>query len=188
MTSTLPPNLENILMSPSASSLPYRPCVGALILNTQGLIWIGRRYDAPNADNPEGRGTWWQMPQGGIDDGEQAETAVIREVHEETGMTSLQMLARIEGSYLYDLPPELPARKIWGGKYRGQRQTWFALRFTGADSEVAITPADGPKPEFDAWRWASPAEVLDVIVPFKRDVYHTVLAQAEKQNILNNLK
>jgi putative (di)nucleoside polyphosphate hydrolase len=174
-------------MTTSYTDLPYRPCVGALILNPHGLIWIGRRYDAPSADAPVGRGTWWQMPQGGIDDGEPADAAVLREVQEETGMTSLQLLAQIDGSYLYDLPPELLAKKVWGGKYRGQRQAWFALRFTGPDSEVAITPVSGPKPEFDAWRWAQPAEVLDVIVPFKRDVYRAVLAQAAQQKLLNNV-
>ena len=169
-------------MTQDAIKLPYRPCVGAMILNTQGLIWIGRRFDALSV--AEGRGQWWQMPQGGVDDGEEASRAVLREVREETGITTAAITAQLGGAHVYDLPPELLARKVWGGKYRGQRQTWFALRFTGDDSEVDIAPASGPEPEFDAWRWAQASELLDVIVPFKRDVYRAVLAQAAAQNLI----
>ena len=169
-------------MTQDESKLPYRPCVGAMILNSEGLIWIGRRFDAPSI--AQGRGQWWRMPQGGIDEGEEAARAVVREVREETGISSIATIAKLEGDYLYDLPPELLAGKIWGGKYRGQCQTWFALRFTGSDSEVDITPRTGPKPEFDAWRWAHASELLDVIVPFKRDVYRAVLSQALAQNLI----
>ena len=155
--------------------LPYRPCVGAMILNCAGLVWIGRRFDAPAT---EARGGWWQMPQGGIDEGEDPAAAVLREIREETGITSLEIVAELPGWHHYDLPQSLLETKIWGGKYRGQKQKWFALRFTGHDDEVAITPAAGPAPEFDAWRWAPVCELLDVVVPFKRDVYRAVLADA----------
>jgi putative (di)nucleoside polyphosphate hydrolase len=168
-------------MTIEASKLPYRPCVGAMILNPAGLVWVGRRADAPG--DPEGRGSWWQMPQGGIDEGEDPAKAVFREVQEETGMTSLEIAAELPGWHLYDLPQELLAQKVWGGKYRGQKQKWFALRFKGHDREIDITPANGPAPEFEAWRWAPAAELLDTIVPFKRDVYRAVLAEAAKLNL-----
>ena len=171
-----------------AKLLPYRPCVGAMILNREGLIWIGRRYDAPApakaGTNPEGPGTWWQMPQGGIDDDEDPAAAVLREVHEETGITSLKIVAELPGWHLYDLPQHLLEKKVWGGKYRGQKQKWFALRFTGSDSEVAITPTTGPAPEFDMWRWAPASELPDLIVPFKRDVYRALLTDAANLNLI----
>jgi putative (di)nucleoside polyphosphate hydrolase len=164
------------------ASLPYRPCVGAMILNRGGHIWVGRRLDAPG--DAEGRGTWWQMPQGGIDEGEDPATAVLREVREETGMTSLEIIAELPGWHQYDLPPELLAKKVWGGRYRGQKQKWFALRFVGDDSEVAITPPEGLTPEFDAWRWAPAAELPGQIVPFKRAVYQAVLADAARLGVV----
>jgi putative (di)nucleoside polyphosphate hydrolase len=162
------------------SQLGYRPCVGAMILNRDGLIWIGRRFDAPG--DAEGRGTWWQMPQGGVDDGEDPALAVFREVAEETGIASIEMLAEIGGPYTYDLPADLIG-KVWGGKYRGQRQRWFALRFTGDASEINLTPP-GHKPEFDSWRWAQSRELLDVITPFKRNVYREVLADAARLGLV----
>jgi putative (di)nucleoside polyphosphate hydrolase len=166
------------------ANLPYRPCVGAMILNRDGLVWVGRRFDAPGKNknpNPEGRGTWWQMPQGGIDDGEDPAIAVLREVKEETGMTSVEIAAALPGNHYYDLPPELIAQKMWGGRYGGQCQTWFVLRFTGDDTEVAIdTGHGGVPPEFDAWRWAPTAELPALIVPFKRKVYAAVLTDAAK--------
>ena len=159
-----------------AKPTAYRPCVGAMILNREGLIWIGRRFDAPG--DAEGRGTWWQMPQGGIDSGEDPTAAVLREVREETGLTSLRIEAELPGPQFYDLPDALLAKKMWGGKYRGQRQTWFVLRFLGDDSEVVIAPTDGPAPEFDAWKWAAAEELPELIVPFKQDVYRNVLTSA----------
>lgn len=158
------------------SNLGYRPCVGAMILNRSGLVFVGHRFDTPG--DAEGRGSWWQMPQGGVDEGEDAAVAVFREVAEETGIRSINMIAEIGGPYTYDLPPELIG-KVWGGRYRGQCQRWFALRFTGEDHEIDLAPP-GHKPEFDRWRWAERSELLDLIVPFKRDVYRAVLAEAER--------
>jgi len=168
-------------MTIDISKLPYRPCVGAMILNACGLVWIGHRFDMPNSE--EARGRWWQMPQGGIDKGEDPANAVMREVREETGMTSLHVAAELPGWHNYDLPLELKG-KMWGGKYRGQTQKWFALRFTGADSEVVISGV-GHKAEFDAWRWAAPSELLDLVVPFKRDVYRAVLGEAARLKLIS---
>ena len=167
-------------MSIDTSKLPYRPCVGALILNPSGLVWIGHRFDTPQSE--EARGRWWQMPQGGIDHGEDAAVAVLREVREETGMTSVAIKAELPGWHNYDLPAQLGG-KLWGGKYRGQTQKWFALAFTGPDSEVVID-GNGHGPEFDAWRWAAPSELLDLVVPFKRDVYRAVLKEAAKLDLI----
>ena len=149
----------------------YRPCVGVMLLNQAGLVWIGRRFDKRN---DEGKGHWWQMPQGGIDDGEDSKLAAIRELAEETAVTSAEIIAESRGWYNYDLPQHLIG-KSWKGKYRGQTQKWFALRFLGADSEINLKPP-GHKQEFDQWRWAPMAEVLDLIVPFKRGVYEQVIA------------
>jgi putative (di)nucleoside polyphosphate hydrolase len=169
-------------MTIDAASLPYRPCVGAMILNGDGKIWVGRRFDASGIAG--GRGQFWQMPQGGVDDGEDVGAAVRREVQEETGLTSIEIISQLPGTHLYDLPPALLQQKIWGGKYRGQRQTWFALTFTGSDAEIDIAPLNGPAPEFDAWRWAHPGELLDLIVPFKRNVYRAVLEDAKRLGII----
>jgi putative (di)nucleoside polyphosphate hydrolase len=156
-----------------AGSLPYRPCVGIMVLNRDGLVWIGRRADAPG--EPEGPGAWWQMPQGGIDENEDARAAARRELFEETGMRSVEIIAEMPGHQFYDLPPSLLG-KAWGGRYRGQKQKWLAMRFTGSDSEINITPAAGHKAEFDTWRWAPMDELMRLIVPFKRDVYAKVVA------------
>lgn len=148
----------------------YRPCVGVMLLNQAGLVWIGRRFKR----NDEGAGHWWQMPQGGIDDGEDSKRAALRELAEETAVTSAEIIAESRGWYNYDLPQPLIG-KSWKGKYRGQTQKWFALRFLGDDSEINLAPL-GHKQEFDQWRWAPMAEVLDLIVPFKRGVYEQVIA------------
>lgn len=155
-----------------AASLPYRPCVGIMVLNRAGQVWVGRRHDAPG--EAEGPGAWWQMPQGGIDEGEDALQAALRELYEETGIRSVELIAESPRWYTYDLPPELAAR-AWGGRYRGQKQKWFALRFLGSDDEIAIARPPGQQVEFEAWRWADFAELTDLVVSFKRDVYEQVV-------------
>ncbi len=152
------------------SSLPYRPCVGVMVLNKAGDVWIGCRVNRPDK---EMIGGWWQMPQGGIDEGEQPADAALRELAEETGIRSARIIGESRDWHPYDLPPHMMGR-IWGGRYRGQTQRWFALRFTGPDSEIDLEP-EGHEPEFDRWRWAPIDEVLDLIVPFKRDVYARII-------------
>ncbi len=154
--------------------LDYRPCVGTMVLNAQGLVWIGRRHDAPN--EPEGPGSWWQMPQGGIDPNEEPNAAARRELYEETGIRSVHIIAESAAWYHYDLPENLRPR-AWGGRYRGQRQKWFLLRFLGEDAEVTIERPPGQEIEFDAWRWAAASELVSLIVPFKRAVYEQVLRE-----------
>ncbi len=147
-----------------------------MVLNRDGLVWVGRRADGPG--EPEGPGSWWQMPQGGIDETEDARAAALRELYEETGIRSVSIIGEMPGWLTYDLPPELQG-KAWGGRYRGQRQKWFALRFSGDDREVNLTPAAGHSVEFDAWRWVPIADLVGLIVPFKRAVYADVVAAFE---------
>lgn len=150
----------------------YRPCVGMMVLNRDGLAWIGRRVGGPA--EPEGPDPWWQMPQGGIDGNEDPAKAALRELREETGITSARIIAEAPGWLSYDLPEDLRG-KAWGGRYRGQTQKWFALRFEGEDGEIDIAPRDGHDAEFEAWRWAPVAELPGLIVPFKRGVYAAVV-------------
>ncbi len=157
-----------------AADLPYRLCVGQMVINSQGLVWIGRRADIPG--DAEGRGTWWQMPQGGVDPGEDPAAAARRELFEETAIVSVDQIAELTRWVTYDLPPELIGR-AWGGRYRGQKQKWFAYRFNGQDGEINIVPAAGLEAEFVEWRWARADDLLDLIVPFKREVYRQVLVE-----------
>lgn len=161
-------------MKIDASKLPYRPCVGLMVMNRKGLVWVGRRPAAKTS--PEGPGSWWQMPQGGIDEGEDPREAALRELFEETGMRSVDFVAEHPEWVRYDLPPSLLG-KAWGGRYRGQKQKWFLLRLAATDSEIVIEPRDGHEAEFDAWKWISAAELVDMIVPFKREVYRAVVGE-----------
>ena len=146
----------------------YRRNVGLMLVNGQGLAWVGRRLDSPDA---------WQMPQGGIDAGETPEEAALRELEEEIGTAKAEILCATPGWLTYDLPPALAAQ-IWKGKWRGQAQRWFALRFTGRDSDIDI---DTKHPEFGAWRWAPRADLPRLIVEFKRPVYEAVVEIFEPQ-------
>jgi putative (di)nucleoside polyphosphate hydrolase len=156
-------------------SLPYRPCVGIMVLNADGLVWTGRRIPIENSEY-DGSPQLWQMPQGGIDKGEEPEPAARRELWEETGMTSVTLLAEAPHWINYDLPADLVGIGL-RGKYRGQTQRWFAYRFTGDDNEIAIAPPPGGHAqEFDQWAWKPMVELPDLIVPFKRAVYQQVVA------------
>jgi len=147
-------------------SLPYRPNVGLMIANASGQIFAGQRLDSPDA---------WQMPQGGIDAGEDVQVAALRELLEETGITAdlIKVIAKSANWHRYDFPLEL-AEKLWKGGYRGQEQRWFLLRFMGGDQQINIQTEE---PEFSIWRWMEPDELLGKIVPFKRDIYRAVFAE-----------
>lgn len=159
-----------------AEDLPYRPCVGIMVLNRAGLVWSGRRIPIGNSEY-DGSPQLWQMPQGGIDPGEDPLPAAIRELYEETGMKTVSLLAEAGRWIHYDLPAELIGIGL-KGKYRGQTQRWFAFRFEGDEGEIAINPPPGGhKPEFDAWAWKPMQDLPDLIVPFKRRVYEEVVAE-----------
>jgi len=153
------------------SLLPYRANVGAVLFNPAGLVLVARRADLPNAEGAPGG---WQLPQGGIDEDEDPAIAVFRELEEEVGTARAEILAEHPRWLTYDLPPELLGRAL-GGKYRGQRQKWFALRFTGADADIRLDL--DPHPEFDAWRWARLAELPAMAVGFKRAIYDDLAAE-----------
>jgi putative (di)nucleoside polyphosphate hydrolase len=148
------------------AALPYRPAAGIMLVNRAGKVFVGQRLDSTLEA--------WQMPQGGIDAGEDALTAALRELGEETGVAAdkVELVATAQEELLYDLPDDLIG-KLWGGRYRGQRQTWFLFRFLGDDADVDI---ETEHQEFRAWRWADPADLPAMIVPFKRRLYHDVLA------------
>lgn len=147
------------------AKLPYRPCVGVMLMNTKGDVFVGQRRDRYTEA--------WQMPQGGVDPGEVPRDAALRELWEETGVTAdlVTVLSETNKWLPYDLPHEL-VPQIWKGRYRGQEQKWFLLRFLGTDSQVNIQTEH---PEFSQWRWQSPDRLVEKIVPFKRDVYAQVL-------------
>lgn len=150
------------------ATLPYRPCVGIMLANRLGQVFVGQRIDSREGDA-------WQMPQGGIDAGETPETALTRELEEETGVVAalVDIIARSKEEHLYDLPDELVG-KLWGGRYRGQQQSWFLARFKGEDSDIRI---ETHHPEFSAWRWVEADQLVELIVPFKRPVYRAVVQE-----------
>lgn len=153
----------------------YRPCVGLALFNEAGLVFVGRRADKTKREHVA-PGHAWQMPQGGIDDGETPLEAARRELAEETNVTSVELLAEAPGWLAYDLPVDI-GKEAWKGRWRGQAQKWFAFRFLGSEDEIDIlTPASGHKPEFDAWRWTRLDETPDLIIPFKQVVYRQVAA------------
>jgi putative (di)nucleoside polyphosphate hydrolase len=156
-------------MSVNKEDLPYRPCAGIMLANRDGHVFVGQRIDkAPEGDA-------WQMPQGGIDEGEDVEAAALRELFEETGITAdkVDIIARAQDEYLYDLPDELIG-KVWKGKYRGQRQWWFLMRFKGDDDDINI---ETEHPEFSRWQWVAPDRLPHLIVPFKKRLYEAVVAE-----------
>jgi putative (di)nucleoside polyphosphate hydrolase len=154
--------------------LPYRPCAGAMVVNRQGKVWAGRRI-APPGSELSTSSQLWQMPQGGIDKGEDPLDAAKRELWEETGISSVSLLGRAPDWICYDLPKELIGIGL-KGKFRGQKMAWFAFRFEGEASEINITnPPSGADVEFDRWEWVDVEKLPDMIVPFKRDVYVEVV-------------
>ena len=158
------------------SGKPYRPNVGIALFNAKGLVLIARRIrsDGPAVIYP---GLEWQMPQGGVDEGEDPYLAALRELYEETSIRSVKKIGEIKDWLAYDLPRDI-AGQAWKGKYRGQKQKWYAFRFTGTDSEIDIAhPAGGHKPEFVEWRWEPLRNLPDLVVPFKRAVYEQVVKE-----------
>lgn len=148
------------------TSLPYRPAAGVMLLNRDGKVWVGQRLDSTLEA--------WQMPQGGLDEGEDPIEGALRELEEETGIARalVEIVARCPVELTYDLPDDLVG-KLWKGRWRGQRQTWLLARFLGSDEDVNL---DTPDPEFRAWKWADPAELPAMIVPFKKKLYEDVIA------------
>jgi putative (di)nucleoside polyphosphate hydrolase len=164
--------------SKNTSDLPYRACVGITVLNSAGLVFIGRRSHGPEHMDATHA---WQMPQGGVDPGEDTWPAALRELSEETNIRSIERLGEIEDWLTYDIPSDIIG-EAWGGKYRGQTQKWYALRFTGVEREIDIAHPGGGhhKPEFLAWRWEPIANLPALVVPFKRDVYEQVVAKFKR--------
>jgi putative (di)nucleoside polyphosphate hydrolase len=154
--------------------LPYRPCAGLMVLNRDGLAFIGRRIDGPEHVDAT---HVWQMPQGGIDPGEEPYPAALRELYEETNIRSVERLGEIPEWLAYDIPRDIVGR-AWNGKYRGQTQKWYALRFTGDESEIDIAhPAGGHEPEFVEWRWEPLENLPALVVPFKRSTYERIVKE-----------
>lgn len=148
------------------SDLPYRPAAGIMLVNGEGLVFVGQRIDTVLEA--------WQMPQGGIDKGEDARAAALRELEEETGIPPhlVEVIAQAPGTFDYDIPADMVG-KVWKGRYRGQRQTWFLMRFTGSDADINLQTSH---PEFRSYRWVAPDQLESMIVPFKRALYAAVVA------------
>ncbi|MFA7275180.1 MAG: RNA pyrophosphohydrolase [Pseudobdellovibrionaceae bacterium] len=156
--------MNNKEINPSdIKHLPYRPCVGIALFNKTGQVFVGQRIDTPGA---------WQMPQGGIDEGEDIQTAAFRELYEEVGTNKAEIISIATEKICYDVPRDLSTRH-WGGKFRGQEQTWIAMRFTGDDRDIRLDAHD-PQ-EFDKWQWVDLEKTVDLIVPFKRETYKKVI-------------
>jgi len=151
-------------VSDPLDSRPWRAGVGLMVIGPNGGVWVGNRIDTP--------GEHWQMPQGGIDEGEDPRDAALRELHEEIGTDKAEIIAEYPDWLRYDLPPDI-AGKIWGGRYRGQKQRWFALRFTGTDEDIHL---DRHHAEFEDWRWEDIDRLAELAVGFKRDIYEKVVA------------
>lgn len=149
--------------------LGYRLCVGVMLVNADGKVFVGRRIDNKEGD-------WWQMPQGGIDEGEEPNEAVLRELAEETGVGEhcVTVIKRMAQPQRYDLPEDLMG-KLWGGKYRGQEQIWYLARFLGGEEDIDLEAHDPP--EFCDYRWVDPEQLPELIVPFKKGVYRAVLEE-----------
>lgn len=157
------------------SKLPYRPCVGIMLLNSSNKVWIGRRAMKRSVQQDEPGS--WQMPQGGIDEGEDPLPAALRELEEETGISDVEVIGQTEDWLTYDLPEHLVGKAL-KGKYCGQKQKWFAMRYLGDDSAIDLSKAEDD--EFDDWRWEDAAELPGLIIEFKRPVYEQVVASFEK--------
>lgn len=161
----------------SEGDAPYRPCVGVALINREGLVFIGRRRSSAGPEHVDDTHAW-QMPQGGIDPGEEPLDAALRELHEETNVRSVSLIGEAANWYAYDLPPAVSAR-AWRGRYTGQKQKWFAFRFDGDEREIDIHQPGGGRhrPEFDAWRWEQIDLLPELIIPFKRIVYENVVSE-----------
>ena len=147
--------------------LSYRPCVGTMLVNAEGKVFVGKRIDNREGD-------WWQMPQGGVDDGEDMDAAMLRELGEETGLEAahIEIVCTLGEELRYDLPDELQG-KLWGGRYKGQRQTWYLVRMTGSDEDIDLEAHEHP--EFCEWKWIEPDLLPELIVPFKKPIYEAVV-------------
>ena len=165
MSQAYDPEATRVISPEEIVRLPYRPGVGLTLINKDGKVFVAQRIDM--------RGDAWQMPQGGIDGGETPREAALRELHEETGTAKAEIIAESQDWIRYEIPADL-VPKLWGGRYRGQEQKWFALRFTGTDADIDIAT---PEPEFRAWKWAEMDEMPGFIVPFKRALYERLIAE-----------